>query len=155
MLDLDVASKLLQFRLFQGLTEEDLTEMLSVFHSREFKRDEVVTEFDRLDQNVFFIVSGMVSVTVPHVNKQRNEHICDLREGDTVGEFLLARTARRTATCAAFSDVETLYANGEELSAMLQQNPQLGMKVFLNLSRILCDRLLDNNHLVRRVLGGV
>jgi CRP-like cAMP-binding protein len=150
----DFASKLVPFRLFEGLSAEDLCALSSVFHSRIFKRDEVVTEFDGLDKNVFLIVDGKVTVTVPHVNKQREEHICDLRDGDTVGEFLLARTARRTATCTAFSDVETLYASGEELASILQLNPQLGMKVYLNLSRILCDRLLDNNHLVRRVLGG-
>jgi CRP-like cAMP-binding protein len=154
MAELPISEKLSAFRLFEGVSALELEALASVFHSRTFQPSEVLTEFDRLDQNVFFIISGKATVTVPHVNKQRDEVVCDLRDGDTVGEFLLARTARRTASCTASTKVETLYTNGEELSLLLQENTGLGMKVFLNLSRILCDRLLDNNHLVRRVLGG-
>jgi CRP-like cAMP-binding protein len=154
MAESSLSEKLAAFRLFEGVSEGELESLASVFHARTFQQNEILTEFDRLDHNVFFIISGKATVTVPHVNKQRHEFVCDLRDGDTVGEFLLARTARRTASCTAFTKVETLYTNGEELSRLLQQNTALGMKVFLNLSRILCDRLLDNNHLVRRVLGG-
>ncbi len=149
----DLTQKLGTFRLFEGVTHEELKSLQQVFVDRIFRSGELLTEFDKLDKHMFFIVSGKVHVTVPHVSGDREEFICDLKESDTVGEFLLARTARRTASCLAYSDVETLVTDGEELSKFLQASPVIGVKVFLNLSRILCERLTDNNMLVRRVLG--
>jgi CRP-like cAMP-binding protein len=102
---------------------------------------------------VFFLVSGRVQVSMPHVSTRREEFLCELRDGDTVGEFLLARSGRRTASCLAYSEVDTLVADGGALSQFLRESTAIGAIVFFNLSGILAERLMDNNLLVRRVLG--
>jgi CRP-like cAMP-binding protein len=148
-----LTEKLGAFRLFEGLTPEQLVALDPYFEERVFKQNERLTEFDQIDKKVFFLVSGRVQVSVPHVSTRRDEFLCELRDGDTVGEFLLARSGRRTASCLAYSDVDTLVADGSALSQFLRDNTEIGAKVFFNLSSILADRLMDNNLLVRRVLA--
>ncbi len=149
----NLSQKLTSFRLFEGLSDEQLAALDPYFEERLFKQNERLTEFDQIDKKVFFLVAGRVQVSVPHVSTKREEFLCELRDGDTVGEFLLARSGRRTASCLAYSEVETLVADGGALSEFLRQNTEIGAKVFFNLSAILAERLMDNNLLVRRVLA--
>jgi CRP-like cAMP-binding protein len=149
----DFSKKLASFRIFEGVNASELEVLSPVFSERIFKGGEHLTQFDKMEKEIYFIVCGKVQVTVPNANGQRNEFICDLTENDTVGEFLLARTARRSASCVAFSEVTALITDGEQLSLFLQSHPEIGVKVFRNLSRILVDRLSDNNMLLRRVMG--
>jgi CRP-like cAMP-binding protein len=149
----NLSQKLTSFRLFEGLSDEQLASLDPYFEERLFKQNERLTEFDQIDKKVFFLVAGRVQVSVPHVSTKREEFLCELRDGDTVGEFLLARSGRRTASCLAYSEVETLVADGSALSEFLRQNTEIGAKVFFNLSAILAERLMDNNLLVRRVLA--
>lgn len=141
------------FRLFSGLDEAALEPLRSVFELHKVEEGEDLIEYDAIETQVFFIVRGSVQVNVPLANRKTSETVCELKAGDTVGEFLLARKARRSAACQALSDLELLVADADKLCQVFEQFPELGMTVYRNLSSVLCDRLHDNNMLIRRVLG--
>ncbi len=141
------------FRLFHGLDEGMLAPLVPVFELHKVDEGEDIIEFDAIETQVFFIVRGTVQVNVPLANSRESETVCELKAGDTVGEFLLARKGRRSAACLALSDLELLVADATRLSEVFEQHPDLGMRVYRNLSGVLSDRLQDNNMLIRRVLG--
>jgi CRP-like cAMP-binding protein len=57
------------------------------------------------------------------------------------GEMGLIRHHQRTADVIAAEDVEVLVVNERFLTRMQRRYPRIGAKVFLNVAKILSDRL--------------
>ena len=65
----------------------------------------------------------------------------ELNRGDVFGEMGLLRHHQRTADVIAAGDVEVLVVNERFLTRMQRRYPRIGAKIFLNVAKILSDRL--------------
>ncbi|MBC7658142.1 MAG: cyclic nucleotide-binding domain-containing protein [Chitinophagaceae bacterium] len=108
---------------------------------------------DAQSKDFYIIVSGIVEVEIPVVGKQANSSLARLKPGDSVGEFVLLREARRSATARAVNDVVLVSANSVDVLKLFDEHPSLGYGVCRNLARILADRLTDTNMQLRSELS--
>jgi CRP-like cAMP-binding protein len=74
----------------------------------------------------------------------------ELWRGDVFGEMGLVRHVERTADVVAASDVEVLAVDQHFLDRVQRRYPRIASKVFLNLSKILSDKLERSNKRIVR-----
>lgn len=143
------------FRLFSGLDENEYAQLARGLDARSFAEDGMLLREGDDSFEVFFILSGHVKVEIPLVSRGISERIATLGAGQNVGEFALVRSGKVTARVSAVTPVEAFGTNRDRMHEILVSNPQLGLKVYRNLSSILVDRLVDTNLLARNVLSQI
>ncbi|TMB24949.1 MAG: cyclic nucleotide-binding domain-containing protein, partial [Deltaproteobacteria bacterium] len=87
---------------------------------------------------MYVIIRGATEVWAGDRDRQR---IRDLKRGDVFGEMGLVRQSERSADVVAASAVEVLAVDERFLRRIQRRYPRIASKVFLNLTRILSDRL--------------
>lgn len=94
-------------------------------------------------ESMFMIVSGKVNVTVDVGGRLRQ--LSELGPGEVVGEMALLGGGTRSATVTATEAAELLRLDEQSLERVRRRSPRIAAKLFLNLSRILSDRLRAQN----------
>ena len=75
-----------------------------------------------------------------------------LGRGDVIGEMGLVRQRPRSADIIVDQDTEYLVLDGGFLDRLQRRHPRIAAKVFLNLTRILSDRLESTTDELARAL---
>lgn len=140
------------YRLFQGLTDEEVNSLTEIFSVKQVKEKEIFIKANEVSHAIFLIVKGVVSVEVPRVD-EGSEELAKLKAGQCVGEFVLAKEARRSANVRAMDDITLYETTREKLIALCEKQPRLGYVVYRNLSEIVVDRIRDTNILARNALS--
>ncbi|MGH7790577.1 MAG: cyclic nucleotide-binding domain-containing protein, partial [Candidatus Binatia bacterium] len=97
---------------------------------------------------MFVILGGTTEVWVGEGDERRR--VAELVRGDVFGEMALVRQDERSADVVARDDVEVLAVDERFLNRIQRRYPRIAARVFLNLTRILSDRLQRmNERLVR------
>ena len=96
---------------------------------------------------MFVILSGATDVYVRHGFQRRQ--VAEFRRGDVFGEMALVRNEERSADVEARDAVEVLAVDERFLQRIQRRYPRIAAKVFLNLTRILSDRLQRMNERLR------
>jgi predicted RND superfamily exporter protein len=92
---------------------------------------------------MFVIVNGATEVWVG--NGDERHKVAELRRGDVFGEMALVRQYERSANVVSRQDVEVLAVDERFLQRIQRRYPRIAARVFLNLTRILSDRLQRMN----------
>ena len=146
---------ILQFKIFEGLTLEELEAVFDVSREMSYKSGDVILEESSYgsDADFFVIMNGNVKVELQASQKQSGRKISKrlavLKSGDVFGEMGLLRSRRRSAKVSAYSDLDVLKVNQKKLFQLFVNNPRLGYLVMRNLSAILSDRIMDMNFMWR------
>ena len=147
--------EILQFKIFEGLTLEELEAVFNVSREISYKSGDVILEESSYgaDADFFVILNGNVKVELQASQKQSerkiNKRLAVLKSGDVFGEMGLLRSRRRSAKVSAYSDLNVLKVNQKKLFQLFVNNPRLGYLVMRNLSAILSDRIMDMNFMWR------
>lgn len=96
---------------------------------------------------MYVILSGTTDVYVRHGFQRRQ--VAQFRRGDVFGEMALVRNDSRSADVEARDDVEALAVDQRFLQRIQRRYPRIAARVFLNLTRILSDRLQRMNERLR------
>lgn len=146
---------MLQFKIFEGLTLEELEAVFDVSREMSYKSGDVILEESSYgsDADFFVIMNGNVKVELQASQKQSGRKISKrlavLKSGDVFGEMGLLRSRRRSAKVSAYSDLDVLKVSQKKLFQLFVNNPRLGYLVMRNLSAILSDRIMDMNFMWR------
>ena len=146
---------ILQFKIFEGLTLEELEAVFDVSREMSYKSGDVILEESSYgsDADFFVIMNGNVKVELQASQKQSDRKISKrlavLKSGDVFGEMGLLRSRRRSAKVSAYSDLDVLKVSQKKLFQLFVNNPRLGYLVMRNLSAILADRIMDMNFMWR------
>ena len=146
---------ILQFKIFEGLTLEELEAVFDVSREMSYKSGDVILEESSYgaDADFFVIMNGNVKVELQASQKQSDRKISKrlavLKSGDVFGEMGLLRSRRRSAKVSAYSDLDVLKVSQKKLFQLFVNNPRLGYLVMRNLSAILSDRIMDMNFMWR------
>lgn len=92
---------------------------------------------------MFVILTGTTDVYVRHNGDRRK--VAEFRRGDVFGEMALVRNEERSADVEARDAVEVLAVDERFMGRIQRRYPRIAARVFLNLSRILSDRLQRMN----------
>ena len=146
---------ILQFKIFEGLTLEELEAVFDVSQERSYKSGNVILEESSYgaDADFYVILNGNVKVELQASQRQSGRKISKrlavLKSGDVFGEMGLLRSRRRSAKVSAYSDLDVLKVNQKKIFQLFVNNPRLGYLVMRNLSAILSDRIMDMNFMWR------
>jgi CRP-like cAMP-binding protein len=135
-----------EWRLLQGVPEEEIQSLLQVARRRSFRRGEVVFHRDDPADSLHLIVKGRFAIRV--MTPLRDQATIAIRgPGESFGEMaLVGREARRSATVEALEDGETFCVYEGDFQRLRQQHSEVNELVigFLaNEVRMLNERLLE------------
>jgi uncharacterized protein len=125
--------------LFQGLRPSQAKLVTLMGELKVFPHGEAIVRQGELGNEMFVLIGGKAEVRV-NINNQSRK-VGELNRGDVFGEMGLIRNHKRTADVVAAEAVEVLVVNERFLARMQRRYPRIGAKIFLNIAKILSDRL--------------
>lgn len=147
---MDLFSALRNSYLTKGLTDDQVRLVQAGADVVEYSDlAEVIKEFDKAG-NVYILIEGKARVTTGS-----GEPIARLKEGSIVGEIALFSKDLRTASVISDGDSKFVRIQGEKLNALLDSNPEIGVKVLRNVGRTLCEHLRSSNIQLESVLSAL
>jgi CRP-like cAMP-binding protein len=129
-----------RIELFDGFEQSDVTAMAQFLHCyRAPPGAPIIREGDEGDYLVL-VLSGIVEIT------KRDESgsgapLSTVGPGKTLGEMSLIDGEPRFASCIALEDTEFAVLDREGLSRIISEQPQLGIKILIEMVQLLSQRL--------------
>jgi len=127
-------------RLFQGLRPFQAKVVVLMGELKTFPRAQPIVRKGEVGNEMFVLISGKADVLDPEKGGS-SRLVRKLERGDVFGEMALVRHQVRTADVVATEDVEAVALNERFLVRVQRRYPRIGAKIFLNIARILSDRL--------------
>jgi uncharacterized protein len=125
--------------LFEGLRPSQAKIVTLMGEVKAFPHGQAIVRQGDLGHEMFVLIGGRAEVRVNSTGHFRV--IRELKRGDVFGEMGLIRHHERTADVIAAEDVEVLVVNERFLDRMQRRYPRIGAKIFLNIAKVLSDRL--------------
>lgn len=147
--------EILEFKIFEGITLEELDALYEISQEISYKSGDVILEESSFgaDSDFYVILQGNVKVEIQaslkHSDGKVSKRLAVLKIGDVFGEMGLLRSRRRSAQVSAYSDLTVLKVNQKKLFQLFVYNPRLGFLIMRNLAAILSDRIMDMNFMWR------
>ena len=152
--------RIVEWRLLEGVPEEDVVELLSVARRRTFRRGEVAIHQNDPADSLHLISAGRFAVGVATPLGERAT-VAVRGPGDIFGEIaLLGEDRHRSASVEALEDAETLCVYGPDFQRMRREYPNVNevvIRFLVREVRVMNDRLLEALYVPaeRRVLRRV
>jgi hypothetical protein len=125
--------------MFAGLRPGQARIVVLMGEMKRFERGETIMRRGERGEEMYVIIRGTAEVWAGQGAERRA--VASHRRGDVFGEMALVRHNERSADVIATSPVEVLAVDGRFLDRIQRRYPRIASKVFLNLTRILSDRL--------------
>jgi predicted RND superfamily exporter protein len=125
--------------LFAGLRPAQARIVVLMGEIKHFAPGESIVRRGEMGDEMYVIIQGGVDVFVGNGAERRA--IAHHKRGDVFGEMGLVRRNERSADVVASESVEVLAVNESFLGRIQLRYPRIASKVFLNLTRIVSDRL--------------
>lgn len=107
----------------------------------EAKRGDRIIRAGTVGTEVFVVLSGLVEVRLPG----QDTTLAVLDVGQVFGEIAFIADSQRTADVIAVGEARILVLSQAYLRKLMRAAPTLASKLLLNLSRVLCERLVTSN----------
>jgi predicted RND superfamily exporter protein len=131
-------------RLFEGLRASQAKIVALMGELRKCPKGQAIVKQGEVGREMFVIIGGNAEV---RLNLDGQSHLVrQIQRGDVVGEMGLLRHQNRMADVIATEDAEVLVVNERFLNRMQRRYPRIGAKIFLNIAKILSDRLERSQH---------
>ena len=130
-----------QVPIFENLTPKELKDLARLTHERSYKANEPVFKKLAPSEGMYVILKGTVEIKDP----DSNTTFATLGSGDFFGELALLDEEPRSAMAVATEASELIGFFRTDLLTLMTQDPELGNKILLNLSRVLGERLRRTN----------
>ena len=146
---------ILQFKIFEGLTLEELDAVFDISQEISYTAGDVILKESSYgtDSDFFIILQGNVKVEIEASQRQSegkiSKRLAVLKSGEVFGEMGLLRSRRRSAQVSAYSDLTVWKVNKKKFFQLFVYNPRLGYLIMRNLAAILTDRITDMNFMWR------
>lgn len=146
--------------LFRKLDDRELEEVLSATRERRFHKDETIMHEGDQGDTMYMVIEGELGVSKSLTLKFGDG---DFRKAEKVltryrpedhaifGEMALIGRERRSASIVARTDCLLLELKRDDFIRLIGDNPKLGVKILLNLSEFLINRLKQSSDDVIRL----
>lgn len=134
--------------LFKGFTSFELIKINRIIKNRRVSKGDTIIEENSDGNSIYIVKKGCVKITKMLKNKQTRT-LTTLVDFDFFGEMSFIDGYPRSATVVAAGDTELIEIDGNELKKILSKDTSLSLKLYVNLTEILCKRLrLSNENLI-------
>jgi hypothetical protein len=125
--------------LFAGLRPAQARIVVLMGEIRRFAPGDAIVRRGEQGTEMYVILQGATEVWAG--SGEERKRVAALKRGDVFGEMALVRHDERTADVIAAGPVEALAVDERFLQRIQRRYPRIAARVFLNLTRILSDRL--------------
>ena len=124
-----------QVRVFESLTNSELSLFLPYFHDRVYKKDEVVFFRGDPSRALYIIKSGLISLTVDY--QEDMEELTKAGPGSSVGESCLLENTKRLLNAIVHSDSAEMSVLPQlSILEIFENNFSIKAKMFTSLAKI-------------------
>ncbi|MBI4842913.1 MAG: cyclic nucleotide-binding domain-containing protein [Nitrospirae bacterium] len=127
--------------VFEGLGGNDISHIERILHRREYKEGEVIFTQGTPGFGMYIIEDGSVTIAA----EPSMEVLAELQSGDFFGELALLDDSPRSATAVAKTPCRMLCFFQPDMFDLIEQKPQMGVKILLCLARTIGERLKRTN----------
>ena len=127
--------------LFAGLRPLQAKIVTLMGEFRTFAKGEFIVRQGELGREMFVLINGRADARLNIDGASKL--LRSMGRGDVIGEMALIRQNRRTADVIAVDAAEAIVVDERFLQRMQKRYPRIGARIFLNIARILSDRLDD------------
>ncbi len=137
----DSRKLLSQIPFFANLNRRELAVIEQFLHQREFQCGEYIFRQGDRGLGMYIIQNGLISV----VSEPENYELSELRDGDFFGEMTLLDDLYRSATIRAKSECCLFGLFQPDLTALIDRDQSLGLKIVMQIAKYACQRLRVTN----------
>ncbi len=128
--------------LFEGLSDEDLEQVVGLCQERHLSRGELLVKEGDLGEELFIITDGFVEVILETPRRV----VVNLGTGQLTGEMALVDGGPRSASLRAISDPTIVQViNKSDFETLCDNNTRLGYVVYRNIAADLSFKLRHRN----------
>ncbi|HMN69507.1 MAG TPA: cyclic nucleotide-binding domain-containing protein [Bdellovibrionales bacterium] len=131
---------------FNELSMWQLKKVSEIVFERSYEADEMIFEQGQPGAAIFLVIQGQVAVEIFH--DQADTTLAVLERGSFFGEMALLDESPRSASARAIEPTKTLALYRNDLTRLIQTDPQTACHIYRALARIVGDRLRGTNELV-------
>ena len=128
------------YDLLQGLAPAEILTVAALLERRRFRAGDVMARIGDPSSEVFFIASGLASVTIP-VSGGIQKRLGVFSAGMALGEMGFLDRGPRSAAITADTDVECDLLKVDEFERLTQTHPRITIVMFKNLALCIADGL--------------
>jgi len=136
---------------FNELSDRQLKTVSGILFERKYETDELIFEEGQPGAALFLILDGRVAVEMHHENRTTTLAILD--RGAFFGEMALLDEAPRSANARSLERTYALALYRNDLSQLIQRDPQTACQIYRALARMVGDRLRSTNQLMRTAMS--
>ncbi len=122
-------------KAFQGLTPAEIDEVMTHAEKCTFEPGMAIIKEGNVGSHMYIIIHGEAAVTKQ--GRSGEVELARLGPADSFGEMALADNETRSASVVALSPCVLVRINDQIVNA----RPEIGVKIYRNLSRVLSSRL--------------
>jgi CRP-like cAMP-binding protein len=142
-----VVELLQRIPLFEGLSPRELANIERILHRRTYQAEENIFRQGEPGMGMYIIEEGRVAITA----EPSGNLLAELTEGEFFGELALLDDSPRSASARAATECKALGFFQPDLFGLLERNPKLGIKIVLQLARMVGERLKRTNEQLEAV----
>ena len=138
--------------LFAGLRPVQAKIVTLMGEFRTFDKGDFIVRQGEMGREMFVLINGRADA---RLNIDGTSKLLrTMGRGDVIGEMALIRQNQRTADVIAVDDAEAIVVDERFLHRMQKRYPRIGARIFLNIAKILSDRLDDASRRGMAEVGG-
>jgi len=145
--ELDRIKFLKTVAFFNELSDRQLKTVSSILFERKYEAEELIFEEGQPGAALFLILDGKVAVEMCRGNYTTTLAI--LERGEFFGEMALLDEAPRSANARSLEQTSTLSLYRNDLSQLIQRDPQTAYQIYRALAHMVGDRLRSTNQLMQ------
>jgi CRP/FNR family transcriptional regulator, cyclic AMP receptor protein len=145
--ELDRSKFLKTVPFFNELSHRQLKTVSDTMFERNFELDELIFTEGQPGAVLFLILNGKVAVEMCREN--HTTILAILEKGAFLGEMALLNEAPRSANARSLERTYTLALYRNDLSRLIQRDPQTACQIYRALASIVGDRLRSTNELLQ------
>jgi len=127
--------------LFEGLTEDELDQILSLCHEKVYEKGEMLTVEGDVGEELYIIIKGVVEVIRENGNESQRV-VVNLGAGQLIGEMSLVDRGLRSASVRSIQEPTIVQIiRNHDFHKLCKQNNRIGFLVMLNLAADLSFKL--------------
>jgi len=143
--------------LFETLSPDELQGISQMVYERHYQAGETIFKKEDRGIGLYLIVSGKVSIQNSAEAEPAGAEIARLETGSFFGELALIDPENvRSASAVALTSATLVGFFKPDLEEILERRPEVGVKILLQLSRVLGTRLMRTSqelHLLKAAAG--
>ena len=131
--------------ILHGFTDEQIEKVESACSEQTLEEGSAVFRENTESKGIYILLSGILQIQTP-----TGGEIATIGEMGVVGEMGVLTGKPRAASVVTLKESKTLVIGKQELFALMDADPDMGYKIYQNVTHILAERLRDNNILLEQ-----